>query len=138
MNQTKKSGYIGYEDLLRELASLEQQILPENGSLAMELMALEAKIRDRFQKYQNRTGEIPDPFEDLMLPFKNELSYDEIKSLIPQDLNIFDAMEQLEERREKKKKILETVGIAAFLAVVTALGIFGLASVLQLVLNWLA
>jgi len=138
MHQTKRTGYIGFEDLLRELATLEQQILPENSALAMELMALEAKIRDRFQKYQTKTGETPDPFEDLLIPLNNQLSFDEIRSLIPQDLNVYEIMERMEEKGARRKKVLETIGLAAFLAVVTALGVFGLASVLQLVLNWLA
>ena len=133
MYQVKRSGYVGFEDLMRELAVIEHDLLKENSAAAMSLMALEAKIRDRFLFIQNR---IP-PSEGATFTPNDSLSIEEIQALIPQDLSNLPDFEKIEQKG-KQKKIIQTVGWAAVLAIITAVGVFGLASILQMVLNWVS
>ena len=137
MFKVERRGMVGYEDLMRELESFEQELLPENRLLAMDLMVLEAKIRERFQKMENQTWE---KFSNMAFEddFKEQdLSMADIEAMIPQDLNLFPTVADLV-RVKRKKRTLQTIGMAAALAILTAVGVFGLASLLQLTLNWIA
>ena len=130
----KRANHLGHEDLLRELASIEQKLLPEDSGVAMELMVLEAKIRERFQRMEARLNDKPlDPSE--LSSLSGELSLEEIQALIPRDLA---SLTTMEERRDRSKPNWRPVGMAAVLAVFTAVGVFGLASLLQIIINWLA
>ena len=40
--------------------------------------------------------------------------------------------------RRQRKRTFETIGMAALLAVASAIGVFGLASLLQIALGWIA
>lgn len=131
MYQLRRSGRIGYEDLMRELEVIEQKLLKEDGALAMDLMVLEAKIRERFQNLE-RMAHIEDG--SLGAP---GLTMDDLQALIPKDLAVFPTIQELDANRTRSK-MWETVGTAALLAVFTALGVFGLASVLQIGLTWFA
>jgi hypothetical protein len=124
MYQLKRAGQVRYEDLMRELEVIEKKLFKVDGSLAMNLMVLEAKIRERFQKME----------DDSTVP---PLSLDDIQALIPQDLPALPTLAELEPSR-RRKKMWETMGTAAALAVFTAMGVFGFASVLQIALTWLA
>jgi hypothetical protein len=138
MHPVRRAAYLGYEDLMRELSKIERDLLEQDSGLAMELMALEARIRDRFQFMQMRLLNSNEGLEDGVA-FKDDLTPDEIRTLIPQDISIFPPIEELEKHiGDKKKGVMFTVGWAAFLAVITAVGIFGLASILQLLLSWFA
>jgi hypothetical protein len=136
MYLVKRSGQVAYEDLLRELEVVEQQLLSENSAIAMNLMVLEAKFRERFQRMEEQSASRL-PFTDEDLFMKDDISMDDVMSLLPQELPPLPTLEQVENRRRKKKS-LETVGMAAVLAVVTACGVFGLASMIQIALSWLA
>ncbi len=131
MFQVRKRGQVGYEDLLREMEAIEHQLLSENSSLAMNLMVLEAKMRERFQALdRTATAKITD---DLM----DDLTMDDLHAMIPRELPLLPTIADVGSRR-RRKKTLETVGMAALLAMGTALGVFGLASILQLALAWVA
>jgi len=116
-----------------ELSIIEQHLLHENSALAMNLMVLEAKIRERFRTMEQSAFNLPD-FDDSL---ENDISLADIKALIPQDI-ITSSIADSEKSRRNKKRLLETIGMAAVLAIITALGVFGLASILQLTLTWLA
>src|SRR5882672_8524458 len=120
---------------MREMELIEHQLLGLDSSVAMDLMVLEAKIRERFQNLEHRVNEKYRRDDDM--DFAEDLSVDELQSLIPKELPPFPTLDDFEAHR-KRKRTLETVGMAAVLAVVTALGVFGLASILQLALTWLA
>ena len=136
MFEVKRRGRIGYEDLMREMEAFERQIMVVDSSLAMNLMVLEAKIRERFQQMerQNAPGGV---FGDLLGDAEEDLSMDDIRGMIPQDIAVqFPPFQDLTAAR-RRKKILETVGLAALLAVATAFGVFTLAAGLQLGIHWL-
>ncbi len=137
MFKVERRGMLGYEDLMRELEGFEQELLSENRPMAMDLMVLEAKIRERFQKMENQAWERYSnmAFDDNSQ--ERELSMADIEAMIPQDLALFPTVADLVQLK-KKKRTLQTVGMAAALAVLTAIGVFGLASLLQLTLNWIA
>ena len=134
MNQVRRRGQVVYEDLLREMEAIEHQLLAQDSGLAMSLMVLEAKVRERFQqmdRFSAQDARREDPFfagGDILL--------DDVHDLIPKELGLFPEPDALE-RRQRRKKTFETVGMAAVLAMVTALGVFGLASILQIVLGWI-
>jgi hypothetical protein len=116
------------------MEAIEHQLLGENSALAMNLMVLEAKIRGRFQAMEHQV-EIKYPLEE---PFINEdMTLEEIQALIPKELPLLPTAQQTESSRRRKRTI-ETVGLAAVFALVTAFGVFGLASILQLALSWVA
>jgi hypothetical protein len=131
MFQVRRKTQVGYEDLLREMEAIEQQLLPENSALAMNLMVLEAKIRERFQRIEQPASislfeetTPTEPFSDL-------------SALIPHELPLLPDLDRVSARR-RRKHTFETVGMAALLAVASAIGVFGLASLLQIALGWLA
>ncbi|MCB4756336.1 MAG: hypothetical protein LHV69_04870 [Elusimicrobia bacterium] len=136
MFQLKRTRHLGYEDLMREIALIEQQLLRENSAAAMDLMVLEAKLRERFQLYETRTGDKSTASDDTVT-LGEELSFEDIQALIPQELPPFPTFEHFEQKR-KRRNFKKTLGMAAVFAVVTALGVFGLASILQIILTWLA
>ncbi len=137
MHQLRRRGPGGFEDLMRELEGIEQHLIKqgENAS-AMDLMVLEAKIRERFQALERR-----DDMGSLLIGDPSsrdgDLSLEDIQALIPMDLPPFPTMNDIVETRTAKKKV-ETVGVAALLALGTALGVFGLATFLQMALSWIA
>jgi hypothetical protein len=132
MFQLRRRGQVAYEDLLREMESIEKQVMGLDGSLAMSLMVLEAKLRERFHQMElSSPAAAADGWDG------DDLSIEEIQALIPRDLPTFPTISEIESRRNRKRSF-ETVGIAAVLAIVTALGVFGLASALQFVLSWIA
>lgn len=135
MFQLRKGGRVGYEDLMRELEIIERQVLQHDGSLAMNLMVLETKIRERFQMLE--TGQAA-PEDDDFPANVDALTMADIRALIPQDLPPMPEFKEIEAALPPQKKTMETICIAAGLAVATALGVFGLASVLQMALSWLA
>lgn len=120
MFELKRSQTHQYENLMRELSQIEETLMSENRGLALELMVLEAKIRDRFEQMEQALVEQPLLNEPL-----DQLSPDDVQALIPFDIP-----------PEKKTRAIETLTVAAVLAVMTALGIFGLVSLLQLALSW--
>lgn len=134
MFQLRRRGQVAYEDLLRELEMIERRVMSVDGSLAMELMVLDAKIRDRFQRMELTAS--TKGSDELPLAV-DQLTMDDIRAMIPQDLPPFPTLEEIDMRRTRKNTI-ETVGLAAGLAVLTALGVFGLASFLQFALSWFA
>ena len=134
MFQLRRRGPVAYEDLLREMEAIEQHLLGVDPSAAMTLMALEAKIRERFHQLDVMAGGKPAQ-EDFSM--SDDLTLDEIRAMIPQDLPAFPSMEEIGLRRARRRMV-ETIGVAAGLAIATALGVFGLASVLQFALTWLA
>jgi hypothetical protein len=116
---------------MRELEVIEQKLLKEDGALAMDLMVLEAKIRERFQKLERLSQ-----YDGV----RNEgpgMPVDTLQALIPQDLPNFPSVQELRTMKSGNT-FWETAGTAALLAIFTALGVFGLASVLQIGLSWLA
>jgi hypothetical protein len=133
MHLVRRKGQVVYEDLLRELELVEQQLMTDNSALAMTVMVLEAKLRDRFQQMdlQNRTETMDDEFL-----IRDEMSVAELEALIPRDLPAFPLSPIA--RAEAKKKTLRTIGLAAILAMATACGVFGLATALQVILTWFA
>lgn len=124
MSLVKRKGQVAYEDLLRELEIVEQQVMQENSALAMSIMVLEAKLRDRFHQFEQQTGQFQDT--DIY----------PIEALIPRDLPPFP--ETPSTHFAVPPKAIETLGLAALLAVATACGVFGLATALQLMMGWLA
>jgi hypothetical protein len=60
-----------------------------------------------------------------------------LQALLPHDLSMFRTLVELTAAR-RKKKLIQKVGAAALLAVMTALGVFGLAALLHLALSWVA
>jgi hypothetical protein len=133
MHLVRRKGQVVYEDLLRELELIEQRLLPEDSGAAMSLMVLEAKLRERFQKLDLiAQGALSsyDEADDEPLIETHEMS-----ALIPRDLPMHP--ERIRVRRIGAGT-LETVAVAAMLAVVTACAVFGIASALQMALTWLA
>lgn len=117
------------------MAIIEHHILKEDNALAMDLMVLEAKIRERFQELEYRLLEAdPKYFENYSL--SEYIDKGEIEDLLPKEWPPLPIFEDLEEK-SPRKPVWETVGLAALLAVMTALGVFGLASVLHILLSWL-
>ena len=126
----KRRGNVGYEDLMRELSAISQSMMTENSSTAMDLMVLEAKLRERFEQMEGTA-----PRDRSIWPFlDDEMSPEEVRALIP--IDNFESIEG-DVRKLSKRRGWETVGTAAVLALVTALGVLGLASVIQLTLSWL-
>ena len=134
MYQVKRRGSVGFEDLLREMEVIEHQLLSENSSLAMNLMVLETRIRERFHMFEVQKQV---PFIPESTPMEDEILLEEIRAMIPKDIPAFPSLEQIESHR-LRKKFLGTIGMAALLALGTALGVFGLASFLQMLLAWVA
>jgi hypothetical protein len=137
MYKVERRGLVGYEDLMRELEAFEQELFQENRPMAMNMMVLEAKIRERFQHMENKVWET---YANINLdenPLEKELSMAEIEAMVPLDLPLFPSTADLKDIR-KRKRMLQTIGMAALLAVVTAVGVFGLASLLQLTISWIA
>jgi hypothetical protein len=134
MNLVRRKGQVVYEDLLRELELVEQQLMMENSGIAMTIMVLEAKLRDRFHQ-MDRQLQTPMPAMDDLL-IKDNFSAAEIEALIPRELPVFP--EAPTQPAAVSRKTLQTVGLAALLAMATAFGVFGLATALQVVLGWLA
>jgi hypothetical protein len=134
MNLVRRKGQVVYEDLLRELELVEQQLMTENSGIAMTIMVLEAKLRDRFHQ-MDRQLQTPMPDTDDFL-IKDDFSAAEIEALIPRELPVFPEAPALP--AAASRKALQTVGLAALLAMATAFGVFGLATALQVVLGWLA
>jgi hypothetical protein len=130
MFQVKRKGPLGYEDLLREMEVIEQQLLIDNSPIAMNLMVLEARLRERFQRLEQLAS---------MSLFEQTTPQDAdgVHSLIPQELPLLPDMTQVHARRQRQRT-LETVGMAALLAVASAIGVFGMASLLQIALGWIA
>lgn len=138
MHQIERRERVGYEDLMREIEQFERQLMTENAAMAMDLMVLDTKIRDRFEKLENQTwnrysslGKYEPYFRD------EEWTSDEINAMIPQDIPYFSPEEEAR-YNESKKQNFQTISMAAFLAIFTSASVFGLASLLQVFLNWLA
>jgi len=136
MNLVRRRRQVVYEDLLRELELVEHQVMQENSGLAMTMMVLEAKLRDRFHQMdeQIQTGTHYDPSGGFLM--SENMSVAELECLIPRDLPDFPAAPAM--KFGEPHKTLQTVGLAALLAMVTACGVFGLATALQLMLGWIA
>ncbi len=136
MQRTERRGILSYEDVMKELEAFEHELLPENRAMAMELMVLEAKIRERFQQMENRLWDRYTTF-DLgdSNPAEAELSMAEIEAMIPHDL-FPQTMEQVS-AQIRRRRALRAVGVAAALAIGTAAVVFGLASLLQIALTWI-
>lgn len=132
----RRRGPIAYEDLMREMEVIEHQLLGVDSALAMNLMVLEAKIRERFQQAEIGGAERK-AFREPENTTSQDLDLNDLKLFLPEDLPEFPTFEEMETQR-KRKKTFETAGLAAALAVVTALGVFGLASLLQIALSWIA
>ncbi len=132
MNLVRRKGQVVYEDLLRELEVIERRLLPEDSGAAMSLMVLESKLRERFQTLdmiaQGRQVPTRDTFGSV---------HDEINALIPRDLPAYPYDAHLDGELPPERG-LETVAVAAVLALVTACAVFGLASAIQMALAWLA
>jgi len=136
MNQLRQNDRLGYEDLMRELERFEHDLLKENGDMAMSLMVLEAKIRERFQLMESRLWDKYYNFNiEDGLGSPDDLSNEELQAMIPKDLTVLSSLGK-NLKIGNHKRTLETICMAAALAVVTAVGVFGLASILQLTLNW--
>lgn len=121
MFEIKTSKNQEFESLMRELNQIESAVMAENRALAMDLMVIETKIRDRFERLAYQSEDRPffnEPYD--------QLTPAEVQALIPYDLP-----------SAQKNRIIETVCVAAVLAIMTALGIFGLVSLTQLVLGWI-
>jgi|GEM_PF-4493962 len=136
MHDIGRRGRLGCEDLMRELASIEHQLLKENSALAMSLMVLEAKLRERFQELEYRVIEKDPSYQNFPF-FDADADLDDIHSLLPQELPPFPSIDDIEVT-SKRQKAFETIVMAALLAVLTALGVFGLASLLHIGLSWIA
>lgn len=136
MNLVRRKGQVVYEDLLRELELVEHQVMQENSALAMSMMVLEAKLRDRFHQMdqQIQLGSNFDSMDEILM--RDDMSVAELEALIPRDLPAFPDSPVL--KFGQSKGTLRTVGLAALLAMATACGVFGLATALQLLLGWLA
>jgi hypothetical protein len=137
MFKVEKRGTLGYEDLMRQLEAFEEELMEENPHLAMNLMVLETKLRERFQRMEKQVW---DRYSELSLedlPTDKDLSESDIEAMIPRDIVIFPPDMDLT-GSHKRKRTLQTIGMAAALAVITAIGVFGLASLLQLTISWLA
>lgn len=136
MNLVRRKGQVVYEDLLRELELVEHQVMQENSALAMSMMVLEAKLRDRFHQMdqQIQFGVHADPTGGLLM--RDDVSVADLECLIPRDLPAFPDSPAM--KFGEPSKTLQTVGLAALLAMATACGVFGLATALQLMLGWLA
>ncbi len=136
MNLIRRKGQVVYEDLLRELELVEHQVMQENSALAMSIMVLEAKLRDRFHQMdqQIQLGTSFDSSDDFLM--RDNMSVAELECLIPRDLPAFPDAPAM--KFGEPNRTLQTVGLAALLAMATACGVFGLATALQLMLGWLA
>jgi hypothetical protein len=131
MFQVRRKGLAGYEDLLREMEAIEQQLLPENSAVAMNLMVLEARLRERFQRLDQLAT------LSLFEQTTPQGSMDDLQALIPHEIPLLPDLERIAARR-KRQRTFETVGMAALLAVASAVAVFGMASLLQIALGWLA
>lgn len=134
MQLVRRKGQVVYEDLLRELEKVEQQLMSENSAMAMSVMVLEAKLRDRFQQMDQQSSTASLTCEDLLI--KDDLSAEEIEALIPRDLPVFPRSPAV--GQGGTRRTFETIGLAALLAMATACGVFGLATALQMLLGWMA
>jgi hypothetical protein len=136
MHQVKRRAQVGYEDLMRELEVFEQMLMQDNRPVGMDFMVLEAKIRDRFESMGKNSWEKLSLWE-LTEPGDNDLTIEQIQALIPRDIGSLPSVRAIEQSR-LKKRVIETIGMAALLAGITSLGVLGLASVLKFVLGWIA
>jgi hypothetical protein len=138
MNRVRKRGTLGYEDLMRELEEIEKNLLAQDqNDLAMSLMVLETKFRDRFQFLESRIQDQWAGLLDEKFLNSDDLSADEIQDLIPKDIVPFPLSPQEMAMVPAKQKKWETMGTAAALAAMTGLGVLGLASFIQIVMAWL-
>lgn len=137
MFKVEKKGALGYEDLMRELEAFEEELLETHPHLSMNLMVLESKIRERFQKMEKQVWDKYASFSFDGEPTEADLTESEIDAMIPRDIVIFPPDMDLTDHN-KSKRTIQTIGMAAALAVITAIGVFGLASLLQLTISWLA
>lgn len=133
MNILRRRGASRYDDLLREMAQIEQQLMEVDRGAAMNLMVLDAKIRECFQSYEKPTD---DRMIESLAPIFSDLSMDEIKAMIPQDLPMLPDYDA--NLRRGRQKTLQTIGLAALLALITGLGVFGFASIVQVALTWIS
>lgn len=136
MDLVRRKGQVVYEDLLRELELVEQQVMLENSALAMSMMVLEAKLRDRFQQMDQALQEntLVATGDDFLM--RDDLTVADLEALIPRDLPPFPQAPS--GRILNSTKTLETVALAALLAMATACAVFGLATALQVLLGWFA
>ena len=132
MHLVRRKGQVVYEDLLRELELIEQRLLPEDSGAAMSLMVLEAKLRERFQKLDLLAQERLSTYDEA--DDEPAITTDDVATLIPRDLTTTPEPAH----RRIGAGALETVAVAAMLAVVTACAVFGIASALQMALAWIA
>jgi hypothetical protein len=115
------------------MGMIEQQLMEVDRGAAMNLMVLEARLRECFQSYEKPTDE---RMIQSLAPIFNDLSLDEIQALIPQDLPMLPEYDR--EVKSRRKKTLQTMGLAAALALITGLGVFGFASIVQVALTWIS
>lgn len=130
MFQLSRRGITKYDDLLRELEQIEQNLLTIDSSMAMDLMVLETKIRERFQRFELQLREKFDLEEDID-PDVDAIVKD-VRDLIPQELSGL-SMLQLKEKRRAKHVIKAAAGIA----VITATGVFALSWLIQVALKYM-
>ena len=136
MHLVRRKGQVVYEDLLRELELVEQQVMLENSALAMSMMVLEAKLRDRFQQMDQALQDNVRVAAGDDFLIKDDLTVADLEALIPRDLPPFPQSPSA--RMLNSTKTLETVALAALLAMATACAVFGLATALQVLLGWFA
>ncbi|MFN0116781.1 MAG: hypothetical protein ACKVQC_00620 [Elusimicrobiota bacterium] len=121
----KRRSPIAYEDLLRELEEISRHLLPDNSSVAMDLMVLEARFRERFQQLELEMQLKTSTSKKDLIGDPNDFNM-----MIPKDLPPFPSLDDMDSHRNKKKT-LETIGRATALAIVTAIGVFCFASAIQ-------
>lgn len=133
MNQVKWRGKAGFEDLMRDLNAIEESLMTEHSGLSMDLMVIEARLREHFQYMEQRLWTNL-TLTDLTEPKAQDLSYDEIQAMIPKDLSDFSAMTPVTTGTTENKSA-KTIAFAAVLAFLTACGVFALASFVQLLIS---
>jgi len=132
MNLMNRRGNVAYDDLLGELELFEHELMGVDGSLAMDLMVLETKLRERFESLISQSAEeVASPVEEI--PWDDDLTIEEVQALIPSDLPAFTYVQDAPAPRT-----LKMVCMTALLAITAAVTVFGLASTLQVALNWLS
>ena len=139
MNELRKTNAIGFEDLMREMSQLEHRVLSVDQGAAMDMMVLEAKLRERFQQLEYRVIKNDPSYHEENIPAfsdEDDLLFGDSNGLIPQEIPPFPKFEHI--LAPRPKSIWKTVGWAAILAVVTALGVFGLASLVHMGLGLFA